>query len=90
MSETDNFNSFSYWYKLLVRNKMGSPALSVAGLAIGFLLVELTRAVSAPYDKYVGFLGLGIMYSSAIVLVATTFGFAFFWLRSVSKRRQWF
>ena len=90
MNETDSFGSFSYWYKLLVHNKMGSPALSIAGLAVGFLLVELTRAVPAPYDKHIGSLGLRIMDVSAIILMSTTAGFAFLWLRSAAKRRSWF
>ncbi len=38
MNGTTNPASFAYWYKLLVKNKMAGPGLSVAGLAIGFLL----------------------------------------------------
>lgn len=87
MNGTSDLGSFSGWYKLLVRNKMAGPGLSVAGLAVGVLLLQLTSIVPSQYDQHVGFLGLRIMDVSAAVLSVLIIGYGVFWLRFVAKKR---
>lgn len=67
---------------------MGGPALSVAGIAIGFSMLEGTRTLPAPYDQHVGWLGLRLMDIATLLLVVTMAVFCYFWLRNVSKRKD--
>jgi hypothetical protein len=87
MNGTANFVSFSYWFRLFVKNKMAGPALSVAGLAIGFLLLQLTRTLPPFYSEHVGFLGLRLMDVSTAVLCVLIIAFGFFWLRFLARRK---
>jgi hypothetical protein len=90
MNKSDSSTLFSRWYGLLVKNKMGGAALPIAGLAVGFLLLQVTRLVPSPYDVHVGYLGLRIMDMAAIVFCVSMVGFCFLWLRNVWKRKTKF
>lgn len=58
MNKPAEFDPFARLFSRLVKNKMGGPGLSVAGLSVGFSMLEGTRAVPAPYDQHLGWLGL--------------------------------
>jgi hypothetical protein len=66
---------------------MGGPGLSVAGIAVGFSMLESTRTVPSPYDEHVGWLGLRVMDTASFILVLTMFAYCVFWLRFVSKKK---
>jgi hypothetical protein len=75
-------------YALLVKNKMGAPALSVIGMGMGVWLVEMTRVTPSPYDEHLGWVGLRITDFGAIVLVVTMTAYGYFWIRFVSKKKS--
>jgi len=78
---------FSRWYDRLVKNKMAGPALCIAGISIGYLLVQLTRTTPQPYDEHVGFIGLRMIDISALVFCLTMAGFCLLWLLTIKNQR---
>ena len=78
---------FAKWFETLVKNKMGGAALPIAGISLGYLMIEGSRAVPHPYDTDVAKLGLRLMYASVVIFVIAMAGFAWLWLREVAKRR---
>jgi hypothetical protein len=56
--------TFERWFDKLVKNKMGGAALSVAGIAVGLLIIEAGRAIQPPFDWYVALAGLVLIWAN--------------------------
>jgi hypothetical protein len=88
MNKTFDPTSFASWFELLVKNKMAGPGLCIAGLAVGYLLIQLTRATPEPYAYNVGMVGLTILVISAVIWILLMIGFSFLWLRFVARSQE--
>jgi hypothetical protein len=62
---------------------MAGAALPVSGMALGYLIIQGSRAVPEMYVVSVGNLGLALLASSVLIFIVVTGGFAWLWLRQV-------
>lgn len=83
-----NLKPFDRWFNALVKNKMGGAALPIAGMPMGYIIIQGSRVVPEPYAVAVGNLGLALMASSAMIFIVATAGFAWLWLREVGRGRR--
>jgi hypothetical protein len=68
----------------LVKQKMGGAALPIAGVLAGLCVVtEGPRLSPAPFDWWVGAIGIAIMAASGVVFVAATIVYAIMWARDI-------
>jgi hypothetical protein len=69
---------------------MAGAALPVAGISIGYGIIQSSRITPAPWVTDVGRLGFRLMQASVIVFVAAMTGFALIWLNHarITRRRR--
>jgi hypothetical protein len=86
----DALDQFSRWFDRLVRNKMGGPALCVAGMSIGYSFVQLTRFTPAPYADDLGQTGTLMIRISSLMFSIAMVGFCLIWLwaQAAAARRR--
>lgn len=79
---------FEGWFRTLVNNRMAGAALPIAGISIGYVVIQGSRFVPDRYTNAVGDLGLALMGSSVVVFVVSMAGFAWLWLIRSNRTRS--
>lgn len=82
------FKLFERWFDLLIRNKMAGPALCVAGIAIGFSLIQATRVTPSPYDSGVGDVGILTVEAFSVLFFVTSSVFCVIWVQFTRSQTQ--
>jgi len=67
---------------------MGGAALPIAGMSMGYAIIQGSRLVPHGYGVAVGNLGLTLMVSSVVVFIVAMVGFAWLWLRQLAQGRR--
>ena len=79
---------FERWFEALVKNKMAGAALPIAGMSMGYVIIQGSRFVPEGYVSVVGILGLALMTSSVGVFIVVMVGFAWLWLSQPAQGRR--
>jgi hypothetical protein len=82
---------FERWFAVLVKNKMAAAAVPIAGISIGYLVVELSRTVPDSVRDQLTLAGALLMEGSMGLLFLAIAGLVYFLLaatRSDAARKK--